>query len=284
VNRTSFPRYLVRHLIRHQGTSPPFLASLVSDRLLERLQWVKLTPQRILDLGAGPHSTQESLQQRFPDADMIMLDLDAALLPNNPQESGFWSRWRQRPRQFSVVAQAPYLPFKSGSFSLIWANLLLPWIDPANVFAEVARLLAPGGMFLFSGYGPDTLRELRQAMTVLPHGKQRLAMFPDLHDLGDELVHARLADPVMEREDLCIHYPDLTLLWHDLRALGPAPLPRPSGLLGRQSWQRMHQHYDQYREPQGLPVTLEVIIGQAWKPLPRTLPDGRSVIDIRTAH
>lgn len=272
----------MHHLLRHQGTSSPFLAQLTSERLLERLQWVKLTPQRILDLGAGARGAGPRLQERFPEADLCSVDLDVALLPK-PAEASFWSRWRASPKHFPVVAQAPHLPFRAGSFSLIWANLLLPWIDPVRVFAEVARLLAPGGLFVFSGYGPDTLRELRQALIQLPQGEQRLMAFPDLHDLGDELVHARLADPVMERDDLCVHYPDLRLLIQDLRALGAAPSPGSPGLLGRNSWQAMQQHYEKLRQPEGLPVTLEIIIGQAWKPLPRTLPDGRSVIDIRAA-
>lgn len=272
----------MHHLIRHQGSSPPFLAQVVSERLMERLQWVKLAPQRILDIGAGAQGAGLHLQERFPDADRVSVDLDVALLPKST-EASFWSRWRASPKSFNVVAQAPQLPFRAGSFPLIWANLLLPWIDPVSVFAEVARLLAPGGLFIFSGYGPDALRELRQVLIQLPQGEQRLMAFPDLHDLGDELVHARLADPVMEREDLCVHYPDLRLLIQDLRALGAAPSPGPPGLIGRQAWQAMQQHYETLRQPEGLPVTLEVIIGQAWKPLPRTLPDGRSVIDIRAA-
>jgi malonyl-CoA O-methyltransferase len=104
-----------------------------------------------------------------------------------------------------------------------------------------------------------------------------------MHDLGDALVQARLADPVMEREDLHIDYPDLNLLLQDLRALGPAPTPRPPGGVGQQSWQRLAHAYEGQRSATGLPATLEVIYGQAWKPQPRTLPDGRAVIEVRPA-
>ncbi|VAY89689.1 Malonyl-(acyl-carrier protein) O-methyltransferase (fragment) [mine drainage metagenome] len=104
-----------------------------------------------------------------------------------------------------------------------------------------------------------------------------------MNDLGDALVQTRLADPVMEREDLHIDYPDLNLLLQDLRALGPAPAPRPTSWVGQQAWQRMTRAYEEQRSTSGLPTTLEVIYGQAWKPQPRTLPDGRAVIEVRPA-
>ena len=225
-----YPAELVHALRRHRDSSAVFLSDQVGARLLTRLDFVRLAPQRMLDLGAGMGPGATWLNERFPQAALVSVDLAADLLP--PQSIRFWERWRSPARQ-NVVAQCPALPFREGSFGLIWANLLLPWVEPALLFPEVRRLLAPGGLFLFSCPGPDTLRELRQALAAGSGQETGLPSFPDMHDLGDALVQARLADPVMEREDVTVHYPDLGLLLQDLRRLGPLPGTRPAGLRGR---------------------------------------------------
>lgn len=277
-----FPTHLVRALTRHQTQAAPFLSQQAAQRLHSRLDLIKLSPDRILNLGCGWNEDSALLATRFPRSDLISLDLSATLMPPATPAS-FWSRWRSTPLRKAVLAQCPALPFKANTFTLIWANLLLPWIDPMTLFSTAERLLSPGGVLLFSSMGPDNLRELRQALAHLPQGDQRLMAFPDMHDLGDGLVHARLAEPIMEREDLCVHYPDITLLLQDLRSMGPAPHPRPAGLIGRQAWRRMTRHYENQRLTQGLPATLEIILGQAWKPFPRLSADGRPTIPIRSA-
>lgn len=281
------PLLLRRGFERHgpDPASPPFLVQEIGTRLLSRLDYVKLTPPRMLDLGAGCGWMGPLLQRRFPQANLVETDLSLALLPR-PAPRSWWAGWSGKPRRDPVVADADALPFPAKSFSLIWAHLLLPWGNPDTIFAEASRLLAPGGLFIFSTLGLDTLKELRHALLTLPGGTQRLGAFSDMHDLGDALVHHGLAEPVMEREDLHIDYPSVELLLRDLRAAGPGnTLPdRPRGLVGRQAWQTMLSRYEELRQPAGLPATFEVIYGQAWKPLPRTLPDGRAVIDIHTAH
>ncbi|WP_297461888.1 methyltransferase domain-containing protein [Ferrovum sp.] len=274
-------RGFLRHSPRANDPSP-FLSREIGARLLTRLEYVTLTPRRLLDLGAGGGWSGTSLQRRFPDTALLEADWVPELLPV-PVERAWWKKWGQVPPRFSLAANALQLPLARHSIDLVWAHLLLPWTPMEQIFAEVARVLAPGGLFLFSTLGPDTLRELRPALSELPEGTQRLGPFSDMHDLGDALVQARLADPVMEREDLHIDYPDLNLLLQDLRALGPAPAPRPTGGVGQQAWQRMTHAYEGQRLATGLPVTLEVIYGQAWKPQPRTLPDGRAVIEVRPA-
>jgi malonyl-CoA O-methyltransferase len=272
-------RGFLRHSPRANAPSP-FLSREIGTRLLTRLAYVTLAPRRLLDLGAGGGWSGVALQHRFPDTALLEVDWVPELLPV-PVERAWWAKWRQPAARFSLAASALQLPLVRHSVDLVWAHLLLPWTPMDQLFAEVERVLAPGGLFLFSTLGPDTLRELRPALSELPEGTQRLGPFSDMHDLGDALVRARMADPVMEREDLHIDYPDLNLLLQDLRALGPAPAPRPASPVGKQAWQRMTRAYEGQRSATGFPTTLEVIYGQAWKPQPRTLPDGRAVIEVR---
>jgi len=179
-----------------------------------------------------------------------------------------------------VCADAERLPLAHASAQLVLANLLVQWVRPESVFAEVARVLATGGLFLFSTYGPDTLKELRGAFAAVDGGAH-VHTFIDMHDVGDALVHAGLADPVMEAECITVEYAGMDALLRDLKRSGAHnALPgRSRGLVGRERWQRVVAGYEALRRDAALPATYEVVYGHAWKTAPRTLPDGRRIID-----
>jgi len=135
---------------------------------------------------------------------------------------------------------------------------------------------------MFSTFGPDTLKELRQVFATVdsyPH----VNAFVDMHDLGDQLVQAGFGDPVMDMEIITVTYADLKSLLLELKAIGAHNvLPgREKGLMGRRRWERLVAEYDKLRRDGRLPSTYEVVYGHAWKPLQdkRKLPDGRQVID-----
>jgi malonyl-CoA O-methyltransferase len=150
------------------------------------------------------------------------------------------------------------------------------------VFAEAARILQPGGLLLFSTFGPDTLKELRAAFAAAD-GYGHVNTFIDMHDLGDGLVQAGLADPVMEMEVITLEYSSVEKVARDLQAIGARnALPdRPRGLSGRERWRKVVAQYETMRRAGILPATYEVVYGHAWKVPPRHLPDGRQVIDFR---
>jgi len=135
---------------------------------------------------------------------------------------------------------------------------------------------------MFSTFGPDTLKELRAAFAAVDD-YAHVNPFVDMHDLGDALVHAGLAEPVMEMEVLTLEYASVEAVARDLKAIGARNvLPgRPRGLSGRGRWQRMVAAYERERRGGVLPATYEVIYGHAWKVAPRKLADGRQVIDFR---
>ena len=81
------------------------------------------------------------------------------------------------------------------------------------------RVLAPGGLVMFSTFGPDTLKELR-ARTRAPTGTRTCNRFIDMHDIGDMLVAAGFADPVMDMEHVTLTYADVRELMRDLKAIG----------------------------------------------------------------
>jgi malonyl-CoA O-methyltransferase len=180
-----------------------------------------------------------------------------------------------------VCANAARLPLKAGVAQLAWSNLMLPWCnDPVAVVAEMHRVLEVGGLAMFTTFGPDTLKELRAAFA---DGMTHTQRFIDMHDLGDMLVHAGFADPVMDMETVTLEYESVDRLFGDLKAggAGNAMQDRSRGLSGKASWRAARSRLEAGRRNGKLPVTLEVVYGHAWKAVPRKAADGRAVIGFR---
>ncbi len=238
----------------------------IATRMLERLQYVRLQPQRVLDLGCGTGAASVELGRRYPAARVLGLDLALPMLQQASRRDSLWRRLLGRPSLQLVCADATCLPLASGSVDLVWSNLMLQWLDdPAPAFAELWRVLRPGGLLMFSSFGPDTLRELRAAFAGSSDPVNR---FIDMHDLGDALLHARFADPVMDMEQIELTYPDITGVVRDLKSIGASHVRagRPAGLGGRRRWQQARERYEQFRRSDGrLPATFEVVYGHAWR-------------------
>jgi len=254
----------------------------VCARLLEHLDPMRLDPKRIVDLGCGTGAAFEALARRFAGAGIVGIDLAHAMLARASRRAPWWKRALRIPAARLVCADAERLPLAAASAQLVFSNLALQWCRPEAAFAEAARVLDVGGLFLFSTFGPDTLRELREAFRATD-GEPHVHTFIDMHDLGDALVHAGLADPVMEMDIVTLEYATVEDVARDLKAIGAhnALERRPRGLAGRGAWRRMAERYESLRRDGALPATYEVIYGHAWKVPARTLADGRQVIDFR---
>jgi malonyl-CoA O-methyltransferase len=221
----------------------------VAARMLERLDYVKLAPRRILDAGSGPAREARRLSARYPGADIVALDFALAMLPR----AGFFERLLRR-APLPLCADLTRIPLAGESIGLVWSNMALHWLnDPLAAFREWKRVLAPEGLLMFSTLGPDTLKELRAAA-----GARRVHAFIDMHDLGDMLLAAGFGAPVMDMEIITFVYQGQGLL-ADLRASGQtsARSDRPRGLSGKGFAGRL-------RDALPAPATLEVIYGHAW--------------------
>jgi malonyl-CoA O-methyltransferase len=251
----------------------------VCGRLLEHLEPIRLSPARIADLGCGTGFAFEGLAKRFPAASLLGIDIAPAMLARARERSPWWRRILGAPAPALLCADAESLPLAPASVDLVFSNLALQWCDPGRVFAEAARALASGGLLLFSTFGPDTLHELRAAFAA-SGGGEHVNRFVDMHDLGDALVHAGLADPVMEMEKVTMEYADAMAVMRDLKAIGAVnSLPsRARGLPGRARWRSVIASYERFRRDGVLPATWEVVYGHAWKAPPKRTADGRQVI------
>ncbi|HTS21465.1 MAG TPA: malonyl-ACP O-methyltransferase BioC [Casimicrobiaceae bacterium] len=265
----------------------------IGQRMAERLALVKLAPTAILDAGCGTGDGLAELRTRFPEALTVGVDIALAMLTAARRRSGLvaasegtiLARLRLRagrtPKSDALVcADASRLPLAAGCVDLVWSNLVLQWLnEPPAAFGEFHRVLRVGGLLTFTTFGPDTLRELRAAFACADPATH-VSRFIDMHDLGDMLVGAGFADPVMDMEKLTLTYDAAGGLMRDLKSLGArnATVGRPRGLTGRHRWQRMLEALERFRRDGRLPATFEVVYGHAWKPEPRTTADGRAIV------
>ena len=259
----------------------------VASRMLERLDYVKIEPARVLDLGCGTGACLTALSERYPKAQVLGTDVSEAMLHvGRGQRSCL--RWLlpflKNRKTALVVADAQALPFSTNSLGMIWSSLMLHWLnDPRLVFSEMYRALDVGGLLMFATFGPDTLKELRNVFT---DGYVHTQRFIDMHDYGDMLLECGFSDPVMDVEMLTLTYSCIDDLFRDLRQSGAgcAMLSRRHGLMGRSVWVEACASYDKLKRNGRLPATFEVVYGHAWKAQPKKTADGSAIVRFDPKH
>lgn len=260
-----------RQLRRAFGRAAPNYAAVaalqreVEARLLEQLDYLdERQPARILDLGCGPGRASGAMKKRWPKAEVIAVDAALPMLRQVPKHTRFWRPVKR------VCADVSMLPFADQSVDVIFSSLCLQWLDdlPAAL-VEFRRVLRPGGLLLFSTFGPDTLLELREAYESIGEVPP-LSPFAAIQQVGDTMMAAGFKDPVLDRDRYTLTYPDLRALMQELRAIGAgdARRDRRRGLGGRGRLQRVTAAYEAHRRDGTLPSTWEVITAQAWGPAP----------------
>ena len=265
----------------------------IGARLAERLDYVKLAPSMILDAGCGTGEAVGDLGVRFPVARVVALDVALPMVvAARARVRAGRSALRRLLRPFaSRAAVAPAfvcgdigaLPLAAGSCELIWSNLALQWVnDLPQAFAEFRRVLKVGGLLSFTTFGPDSLREVRAAFAGVDDSTHT-NRFIDMHDIGDMLVHAGFADPVMDMEQVTLTFDTPKSLVVELKAIGATNRTRgrPRGLMGRARWSRAIAGLERLRRDGRIPATFEVVYGHAWKAEPRVTPEGHAIVHLQ---
>ncbi|PWG60948.1 malonyl-ACP O-methyltransferase BioC [Sediminicurvatus halobius] len=232
----------------------------IGRRMLQRMEFIRLAPERVVDLGAGTGERTVDLRRRFRKARVIALDRSRGML-QRARSRGSWLR------SLPVIrGDVRSLPLADRSVDLLFANAVFHLCrDLSALFRECQRVLRPGGLLMFTTFGPDTLRELRESWTAADDHRH-VNDFVDMHDIGDALVSAWFGDPVVDVEHFRLTYATPVDVMRDLKAMGEQTIQggRAPGLTGRGRWQRMASAYERYRDPKGrLPATCEVIYGHA---------------------
>jgi malonyl-CoA O-methyltransferase len=281
--RTQFDRRRLQHSFGRAAAGYAEVAMLQREsesRLLEQLEVLEArVPLRVLDVGSGPGRASGAMKGRWPRSEVIALDIALPMLGQVSRHTRFWRPVRR------VCGEAAMLPFADASFDLLFSNMCLQWVPDLPVaLAEFRRVLRPGGLLLFTTFGPDTLGELREAYLAAGEAQPPLSTFAAIQQVGDALISAGFRNPVLERENFNLTYADAMSLLRELRAIGAgdARTGRPRGLGGKSRQARMIAAYEQQRDGDGrLPSTWEVISAMAWAPPPGT-PRREAAVDIAT--
>ncbi len=238
----------------------------VANRLVERMDLMSMKPVSILDAGSGTGFVSQLLATRFPKAKITALDLAFNMLKQAKNKHTFKQRWN---KQFRYVhAEVENLPFADASVELVISGLTMQWCqDLPKVFKEFKRVLAPGGLLMFSSFGPDTLKELHQSWAEVDE-QPHVNAFADMHDVGDALMQSGFSDPVMDMEMLTVTYEDVKTVMSDLKQIGAHNVMqgRSHNITGKNKLQKMIQAYELFRVDGLVPVSHEIVYGHAWVP------------------
>ena len=232
----------------------------IINRLMQRLSFFNLSPRKVIDIGSGVGLSTKKLMELYSKSEFHMLDNSFKSLEENIINEN---------NLFTVCADFTKVPYESNTFDFVFSSSALHWeLDIHSSFKEIFRILKPGGLLLFSTYGPDTLIELRSAWAQVDN-KKHVNDFYDMHDIGDLMLNLNFIDSVVDAEKIIIQYENIRQLQKDLKNIGSKVLPgddRSKSLSGVSAMKAMYAEYGNFRSKSGdLPATYEVIYGSAWK-------------------
>lgn len=247
-----------------------FVHGVTRDGLFSRIQPMTIDASIVVDLGSATGSAGRQLAKRFRGARVVAVDLSLRMLDKLQRKRSWFSKVA------AVQGDALALPFADASVDVVFANLLLPWInDPGAAFTEIARVLREDGLFAFATVGPDSLLGLREAWRATDSGVH-VKQFADMHDLGDALVRAGLRDPVLDVDQLSVSYRNSDALFRDITATGARNTlqQRAPGLVGRRRFKTMTDALFGAKKNGGTTLSFELIYGHCWGCGPRSSADG----------
>ena len=233
----------------------------VQGRLLERLTYIRHRPRTVVDIGCGTGQGMRQLRKTYRGARIYGVDIADAMLRQAQSGQGLMSR------QPLVTADMERLPFPDRVFDMVYSSLALQWSnDSPATLREFFRVSRSGALLLFSSFGPATLQELAhswQRLDAYPH----VHRFVDMHDVGDAMLAAGFAQPVVDAETIRMEYTSFRGLLTDLKRIGAsnAEVSRRRGLMTPGQLRRLEQAYREVGfENEKFVATYEVVYGHAW--------------------
>lgn len=245
----------------------PWLHEEAARRMAERLPLVRRQPDLLLDWSGPLGGSAELLKTAYPKAQRHTIGIaDAPVAAPAARAPRRWP-WPARKSGAPLLAEGEV---PAGAAQLVWSNMLLQAIaDPRPLLARWHEALAVDGFLMFATLGPGSLPELRAIYRAERWGEPMQA-FVDMHDLGDMLVFAGFADPVMDQEILTLTWPDVPALLAELRALGANLSPRRHQGLRTPRWRERLQQALATTAQDGRPrLSFELVYGHAFKAAPR---------------
>ncbi|OQX33341.1 MAG: malonyl-[acyl-carrier protein] O-methyltransferase BioC [Oceanospirillales bacterium LUC14_002_19_P2] len=217
--------------------------------------------ERILDLGSGTGRQTMELQQRYPAAQVVGMDMAMGMLQHA-------QRQLSAPAFSWCAGDIEALPFASDCFDLVFSSLAIQWCESlTSVLQEVQRILKPGGYFVFSSLASGSLMELAQAWRKVD-GYSHINHYETLDVRTQQVAASGFESGSLKQQAEVLHYPDVNVLLKELRALGVNTVTEGArqGLMTRRRLLLFRDAYETLRVPAGLPLTYQVVYGVLRKP------------------
>ncbi len=262
----------VEAALRRLARAPaaPWLHGEVAKRMAEKLSLILLKPERVIDWWSALGASGALLAEAYPKARQLRVEPDAAWAARSriEMQQPWWRAARWVGPLLEVAGETDEIAAGAG---LVWANMMLhSVVDPVALIERWHGLLQVDGFVMFSCLGPGTLRELR-SLYANAGWPSPTPGFIDMHDLGDMLVQAGFADPVMDQETLTLRWPNTGALLSELRSLGGNTAPDRMAGLRTPRWRaRLESALDRLAAADGsIGLTFEIAYGHAFKAAPR---------------
>ena len=136
------------------------IQELISKKLFDRLSHINIYPNNILDLGSGTGLNGLLLQKKYRKSHIINYDFAENMLANSRKKQPNIIKRILNGNKFSYVCgDIEELGFAPNSFDLIWSSSAIQWCnDLSKILQMIKTILKPGGLFIFSSFGPNTLK------------------------------------------------------------------------------------------------------------------------------
>ena len=256
--------YKRRVFDRHATTYDQYasLQNKISDNLFKKLDLIELRPNLILDLGCGTGRNGRIMKEKYKNMRLINYDFSVNMLREAKKKQ---HKILDNECAF-VCGDIEELSFSENTFDVIWSTSSLQWCNNlSDIFKKVQLTLKPGGLFIFSTFGPNTLYELK-SITKKISNYQKTNTFLDIFSIEDMLINEGFGDQVIDSEEFCLTYKDINKLLLDIRKIGATSgfKSKKTGLSGKNFLKLILDGYKKYSYDGIFPATYEVVYGYAW--------------------
>jgi malonyl-CoA O-methyltransferase len=257
----------VAHVLARLSRSAqaPWLHGEVARRMAERLPIIRQAPRQWLDWWAHLGGGAPAVRAVYPRARRIVVEPTLALCARSESQMPAW--WS--PQRWTGSAGAVMLQSQVGQTEadMLWANMMLhACVDIPATLSQWRRALAVDGFVMYSTLGPYSLRELGELYRQCGFGPAHCP-FTDMHDLGDLMLQAGFADPVMDQEVLTLTWSTPAAALDELRALGGNVHPHRHAGLRTPRWRdRLLGQLERRADREGrVAMSFEIVYGHAFR-------------------
>ena len=238
------------------------LQNKISDNLFKKLDLIRVKPKLILDLGCGTGRNGRIMKEKYQNMRLINYDFSVNML----QEAKKNEQKILGNESIFVCGDIEELSFSKNTFDVIWSTSALQWCNNlSDTFSKIQATLKPGGLFIFSTFGPKTLFELKNITRKISN-YQKTNNFIDTLVIKDTLDNEGFNNTVIDSEEFCLTYKDINKLFLDLKNIGATSgfENKKIGLSGKSYLKLIIDGYKEYSFNGIFPATYEAVYGYAW--------------------